>query len=306
MKKTFLIILAFVVSIISCSGQGDWNNIGKFKTSQDLKSVGLWVSGGVSDIYRNTDVLPALGEGNFEAGISFGKKTAFVIRSGVYTQSDFFTAGSQNINSGNEWGGYYQQWGYNPSCGCYPQPQQASSRFRYVRFGHFQVGFSNQGKKHGVRVTAGIAGFNYRIPVVDSLGNETAQVVIPNATALAIGFDFKQRLGKDLLSARLQSYTDVDRIAWSGSLGTAEIDYLVGIEQTNQKIYAGIGVSYKKHVVSGHEYSVRALLQFGHNEIPIGVRVHFGVAYNPLPSEGVGWQAGVMIEIDRFAKSIYR
>lgn len=303
MKKIFVIFLVLVAPLTLLS-QGPWNKGKSRSGGGNLKSIGVFASGGVSDIHRNTNELPALGEGTFEVGISFGKKTAFVVRTGVYTQSDYFTGTIQS--GGNDWGGYYQQWGYDPYCGCYPQSNPSSSRFQYVRFTHFQFGFSNQGKNHGVRLTGGIAGFHYQIPVVDSLGNETTEVVIPNATAFALGFDLKQKIGKDLLSARLQSFTDVKRGNWNGTLGYGEIDYLVGIEETEGKFYAGLGASYKKHVVSGDEYGVRVILEFGHNEIPLWIRGHFGVAYNPLPTEGVGWQLGFQISVDRFAKSIYR
>lgn len=304
MKRIFFFLLLVTPTVVF--SQGDWGTYRKKSGNEDLKSIGVWISGGVSDIRRNTNELPALGEGNFEGGLSFGKQTAFVIKAGVYTQSDYFVNNQQSTNSGNDWGGYYTQWGYDSQCGCYPQAQPTSNRFQYVKFGHFQVGISNQGKSHGVRLTGGIASFNYRIPVVDSLGNETPRVVIPNATALAVGFDLKSRVGKDLFSARFQSYTDVDRLNFSGTLGFAEIDYLVGIEDLNGKVYVGGGASYKKHVVSGHEYGARVILELGHDEFPFWIRGYVGVVYNPLPTEGVGWQFGFQISVDRFAKSIYR
>lgn len=298
MKKILFFLVLFAPQTLF--SQGNWPSYGR--SSVNLKPVGVWVSGGVSGIHRNIQEFRALGEGNFEAGMTFGKEIAFVVKTGVYTQSDYPI---QSDNFGDDWGGYYQQWGYNPYCGCYPQ-QQSDDRFQYVRFGYFQAGVSNQGKSHGIRLTGGIASFKYQIPVVDSLGNETAQVVIPNATALAIGFDVKSRIGKDLVSARAQSYTDIKRMDFAGTLGFAELDYLFGFPELNQKLYAGIGASFKKHVVSGNEYGVRAIVEFGHDQLPMWVRGYFGVAYNPLPTEGVGWQLGFQISVDRFAKSIYR
>lgn len=304
--KKILVIMVLLAPIVVLS-QGDWTDP-KYsrkggKAGGNLKSIGLWLNGGVTNIYRNTDELPALGEGNFEGGLSFGRNTAFVVRAGIYTQSDFFTA--QPVQ-GQGWGNYYYGWGYDYNCGCYPQQQSNSNRFQYLRIGHFQVGLSNQGKTHGVRGTIGIGGFDYQIPTVDSLTGAEIPLQVARGTVLTLGFDAKVRMGDDLLSGRLQSFTDVDRLSMAGTVGKIEADYLVGIEGMEGKLYAGLGVSAKKHVVSGDEYTVRVILEGGHDEIPVWIRGYFGVAYNPLPAEGIGWELGFQISVDRFAKSIYR
>lgn len=304
--KNFLPAIVALLFSFASHAQGNWNS-GKKSGSNNLKSVGIFMNGGITNIYRNTDELPALGEGNFEGGISLGKNLAFVAKGGLFTQSDFFV--SQGQSSGT-WGtGYQNSWGgYNTDCGCYGNQNtstSSSNRFEYLRIGFFQVGFSQQGKNHGMRLTGGIGGFNYQIPVVDSLGNETPQLVA-RGTVLALGFDLKTKVGKDMFNARLQSFTDVNNLTMNGTIGKIEADYLVGLEGFNGKLYVGLGGAAKKHVVSGDEYSARVIVEFGHDQIPFWMRLHAGAAYNPIPSEGVGFEFGLQFSFDRFAKSLYR
>ena len=305
MKNFIPAIVALLFSFASFA-QGNWNT-GKKSSTSNLKSIGLFMNGGITNIYRNTDELPALGEGNFEGGLSLGKNLAFVVKGGLFTQSDFFVSQGQ---SNETWGtGYQNSWGgYNTDCGCYGNQgvsNTSSNRFEYLRIGFFQVGFSQQGRNHGVRLTGGIGSFNYQIPVVDSLGNETPQF-IARGTVFALGFDLKTKIGKDMFNARLQSFTDVNNLTMNGTLGKVEADYLVGLEDFNGKFYVGLGGAAKKHVVSGDEYSARVIAEFGHDQIPFWMRLYLGAVYNPIPSEGVGFEFGFQVSVDRFAKSLYR
>lgn len=305
MKKImFAIFLAFLT--FPTFGQSEWNK-SKSSSNGDLKRVGLFLNGDLTNIYRNTNELPALGEGSFEGGILLGKKTAFVVKGGIYTQSDFFVNQSQNQNMGTGGSQYQSGWANNYDCGCggQNQNQPTSNRFQYIRIGHFQVGLANQGESYGFRATAGIGSFDYQVPVVDSLGNETPQQ-IAEGTVFALGFDLKTRIGKDMFNARLQSFTNKDNLAMSGTIGKIEADYLLGLEDFDGKLFIGLGGAAKKHVVSGDEYSARVIVEFGHDEFPFWLRAYLGAAYNPLPSEGVGFEFGFQIAFDRFARSLYR
>jgi hypothetical protein len=304
--KNFIPAIAALLFSFASFAQGNWN-VNKKSSARNLKSIGLFMNGGMTNIYRNTDEFPALGEGNFEGGLSFGKNLAFVVKGGLFTQSDFFV--SQGQDNGTWGSGYQNSWGgYNTDCGCYGNQgvsNSSSNRFEYLRIGFFQVGLSQQGEKHGVRVTGGIGGFDYKIPEIDSLGNETPKQV-KRGTMIAFGFDFKTKVGKDMFNARVQSFTDTDNPTIGGTIGKVEADYLVGLEDFNGKFYVGLGGAAKKHVVSGDEYSARVVAEFGHDQIPFWMRLYLGAAYNPVPSEGVGFEFGLQISVDRFAKSIYR
>ncbi len=304
MKQIFVIFMALLAQTVAFS-QGEWKNYGRTPILEDR---GIWLNGGVTNIYRNTAEFPALGEGHFEAGLSFGRNTAFVLKVGVYTQSDFFSDPLLKTQIKTQsWGVDFYGWGgYDYGCGCYPQQQSNSNKFQYLRIGHFQVGISDQGRNHGIRGTVGAGGFDYQIPTIDSLSGEEVPFEVARGTVFALGFDAKIRLGKDLLSGRLQSFTDVKRLSMDGTIGKVEIDYLFGFEKLNGKVYTGLGVSAKKHVVSGDEYTIRVILEGGHNKIPFWVRTYFGMAYNPTPEEGIGWELGFQMSVDRFAKSIYR
>jgi hypothetical protein len=308
MKNFIFATLALLFFPFAVFAQGEWSSNQKRTGGGNLKSIGLFANAGITNIYRNTNELPALGEGNFEGGVSLGKNLAFVVKGGLFTQSDFFV--SQGQSSGSWGNGYQNSWSnYNADCGCYGNQgvsnSSSSNRFQYLRIGFFQIGLSQQGKKHGVRLTGGIGGFDYQIPFADSLGNETAEE-IARGTVFALGFDLKTKVGKDMFNARLQSFTDVNNLTMEGTIGKIEADYLVGLEDFNGKFYVGLGGAAKKHVVSGDEYSARVIAEFGHNEIPFWMRIHFGIAYNPVPSEGTGFEFGFQVSLDRFAKSIYR
>lgn len=311
---TMIVFLA-----LNAEAQGDWRSVGNYNngssnssssSSSELKPVGGFVSGGVNDIYRNVDQLPALGEGYFDAGLMFGKKTFFVIRLGAYTQSDFFVEKGPNAVGGNSFSDYYQYNYYYGNCNCYDQGyyynQNADKRFQYLKVGHFQIGIGSQGETYGVRATAGLAGFDYQIPVVDSVGNEVP-LEIARGTAMAIGFTGKFKLKKNLLSINLLTFTDVNRMSMAGTVGKAEIDYLVGFGEGewDGKVYLGPGLSVKQHVVSGREYSARVILEAGHDKFFLYGRIFGGIVYNPLPTEGVGWELGFQIGFDRFAKAIF-